>query len=61
MRHCSTSLHRFTSRWHSQLPQFGFNDRSGAGVSGHGDRSLQEVEVESKAEVKTICLFKHPV
>lgn len=52
-------VNMFTSRWHSESSQVGFNDRSGADVSGHGGRSLQEVE--SKAEVKTICLFKHPL
>lgn len=46
----------FPSRWHSDA---GFNDRVAAGDSSRGGRSLQEVD--NKAEVKTICPFRHPL
>lgn len=59
MRHCPTSLNMFTSRWPSESSHAGFNDRFAAGDSSRGGRSLQEVD--NKAEVKTICLFKHPL
>lgn len=49
----------FTSRWDSESSHAGFNDHLAAGDSSRGGRSLQEVD--NKAEVKTICLFKHPL
>lgn len=48
-----------TSRRHSESSPAGFNDRPGAGVSGRGWLSLQEVD--NKEEVKTIYPIKHPL
>lgn len=58
MRDFPTSLNLFTSRWHSGTSHVAINDRSGAGVSGHGCLSRQEVDTKAEVSLCSSVLYR---